>query len=80
MVQVYALNTHSHAALIQRRQNVQMIDVRMAEALAVVHQHHPVAARLVVMPIAVLDQKVEHGHIDEVEQPRLGHLCLLDAA
>lgn len=56
-----------------------MIDVRMAEALAVVHQHDAIVARLVVVSVAVLDQKVEDGHVDQVEQTRLGHLHFLDA-
>lgn len=70
---------YSHATLVQRCQDVQVIDVRMAEALAVVHQHDAIVTRLVVMPVAVLDQKVEDGHVDQVEQTWLGHLHLLVA-
>lgn len=53
--------------------------MRMAETLAIVHQNDAIVARLVVMPIAVLDEKIKYRHIDEVEQPWLRYFRLLYA-
>jgi predicted mannosyl-3-phosphoglycerate phosphatase (HAD superfamily) len=62
--------SNSHAALMQRRENVHVVDVRVSEAFSVVNQQDPVLPRLVVVPIAVLDEKVEDCSIDEIEDPR----------
>lgn len=57
-----------HAALVQWCQNIHMINVRISESFAIVHQHNAFVSRLVVMAIAVLNEKIKNGHIDQVKQ------------
>jgi hypothetical protein len=51
---------HSHAALIERREDVRKVIVVCPEALAIIEQQQATLSRLVMMSVAVLYEKIEN--------------------
>jgi hypothetical protein len=70
------LEGNSQAALMQRRENVHVVDVGVSKPFPVVDQKQPVLPRLEVMSIAVLDEKVKDRSVDEIEDSRARKLRL----